>query len=93
MNAYGIPFYIENKEVDDVTIKPYVRFSNQLVEETTNAVADRIMQVFDNLEMVVPDKYRTQLYNDIARIMAANSERIDQVFGIIKGAEDESSKG
>lgn len=93
MNAYGIPFYLENKEVDDVTIKPYVRFSNQLVEETTNAVADRIMQVFDNLEMVVPDKYRTELYNHIARIMAANSDRIDQVFGIIKGAEDETSKG
>ena len=69
---------------DAVEIQPFVHLSNQIVQECSDAVQVKFVEVLHNLGIVIHPKHERGMSDLIAKIMASNSSHIDEVFGVLE---------
>lgn len=63
---------------------PFVHYSNMVVQECSDAVNAKVVQLFEGLGIEVLPKHKRDLDNTIAKIMSSNSRHIDEVFGVLE---------
>jgi len=70
--------------LESVDVQPFVSYSNQAVQECSDAVYVKFLEVLSKLDLEIHPKHEREMSNLIAKIMASNSAHIDEVFGVLK---------